>query len=442
MEVKDLSFMGLLGYFQVVIASMVDPRKESNATRYSLKDIILGAFTAFFLQNESFLEYQRQLNSRCGKDNAQSLFGLVNIPTVEHIRNILDGIAANRLFPLFRWIYQGLKTQGYLKGYETLDGNLLVALDGTQYHNSQKIHCPCCSKRTSKQGKVTYHHQALLPVIVSPEQESVISLPPEFITPQDGSEKQDCEQNAAKRWLKNHAQWFEDQPITLLGDDLYSRQPMVESALESKFNFIFVCLPTSHPTLYEWLAFLEANQEVKTYQQRHWNGRYFEIRHYRYLNQVPLRDQQPALLVNWCEVRIHRESDGLLLYHNSWITNHYLTPQRVILVCAAGRSRWRTENENHNVLKTRGYHLEHNFGHGSQHLASFLLTLNVLAFLFHTILHLVNERYQRVRIQRGTRKGFFQDVICLTKYLLFDNWYHLLDFMLDDSVPIPLVNSS
>ncbi|MEA5621174.1 hypothetical protein VB711_25555 [Cronbergia sp. UHCC 0137] len=213
-------------------------------------------------------------------------------------------------------------------------------------------------------------------------------------------------------------------------------------SIESKFNFIFVCLPTSHPTLYEWLAFLEANEEVKTYQQRHWNGCYFEIRHYRYLNQVPLRDQQPALLVNWCEVRIYRESDSLLLYHNSWITNHYLAPQRVILVCAAGRSRWRTENENHNVLKTRGYHLEHNFGHGSQHLASFLLTLNVLAFLFHTILHLVDERYQRVRFQRGTRKGFFQDVICLTKYLLFDNWYHLLNFMLDDSVPIPLVNSS
>ncbi len=156
MEVKQLGFMGMLSYFQVVIPGITDPRSASNATRYSLKDAILGAFAAFFRQNESFLEYQRQLNSRCGRDNAQSLFGLVNIPTVEQMRNILDGIAAKHLFPLFRWIDQGLGDQGYLRLFAALDGNLLVALDATHYYSSEKISCPCCSSRTSKQGKITY----------------------------------------------------------------------------------------------------------------------------------------------------------------------------------------------------------------------------------------------------------------------------------------------
>ena len=133
MEVKELSFMGMLSYFHRVITDMVDPRSASNATRYSLKDAVLGAFAGFFLQYESFLEYQRQLNRRCGRDNAQSLFGLVHIPTVEQMRNILDGMAAKHLFPLFKWIYQGLRDQGYLRLFAALDGNLLVALDGTQY---------------------------------------------------------------------------------------------------------------------------------------------------------------------------------------------------------------------------------------------------------------------------------------------------------------------
>ena len=88
MEVKQLGFMGMLSYLQLVIPGITEPRSASNATRYSLKDAILGAFAAFFRQNESFLEYQRQLNSRCGRDNAQSLFGLVNIPTIEQIKNI------------------------------------------------------------------------------------------------------------------------------------------------------------------------------------------------------------------------------------------------------------------------------------------------------------------------------------------------------------------
>jgi hypothetical protein len=94
------------------------------------------------------------------------------------------------------------------------------------------------------------------------------------------------------------------------------------------------------------------------------------------------------------------------------------------------------------VLKTKGYHFEHSFGHGQDHLASFLLTLNLLAFLFHTVLALVDQSYQRIRRQRGTRKGFFQDILALTKYLLFESWQHLLDFMIDDSPGSPAQNTS
>jgi hypothetical protein len=114
------------------------------------------------MQNESFLEYQRQLNSRCGRDNAQSLFGLNKISTVEQIRNIVDGVAASSLFPLFRLIYQALKSMGFLKSYEILGGNLLVAMDRTNYHSSGKVNCPCCSTKTSKQGKVTYFHYCII----------------------------------------------------------------------------------------------------------------------------------------------------------------------------------------------------------------------------------------------------------------------------------------
>ena len=45
------------------------------------------------------------------------------------------------------------------------------------------------------------------------------------------------------------------------------------------------------------------------------------------------------------------------------------------------RGRWKIENENNNVLKTKGSHLEHNFGHGKQYLSAFMLSLNLLAFL-------------------------------------------------------------
>lgn len=442
MESLPLSFGVLLNYLQRAISEIDDPRQASNGTRYSLGDAILGAFSVFFMQCESFLEHQRQLQSRRGKDNAQSLFGLGQIPTTAQIRNILDGIAAKHLFGVFAWVYQALQGAGYLEPYHCLDGHLLVTLDGTQSFSSQKIHCPQCSSRHHKNGTVTYFHSAILPVIVAPTQTQVIALAPACITPQDGAAKQDCEVAAAKRWMHTHAGQFEGQPVTLLGDDLYSHQPMLEQCTLTGMRFIFTCLPDSHRTLYDWLGYLEGVGEVKTLASRQWHKRSQQLYHYRYVNQLPIREAQPALLVNWCELTLTRQSDGKVLYHNAFITDHPLDDETVPQVVAAGRSRWKTENENHNVLKTKGYHLEHNFGHGQHHLATLLLTLNLLAFLFHTVLHLVDVPYQQLRQKRGTRKGFFQDILSLTKYFLFNRWQHLIDFMLSDAEPSLATDSS
>ncbi len=109
MKPMTLNFVGMLGFLSQAIAEIKDPRQTSNATRYSIKDTVLGAFSVFFMQSESFLEHQRQMYSRCGKDNAQSLFGLKQIPTTPQIRNILDKIAAKELFKVFTWVNPSIK---------------------------------------------------------------------------------------------------------------------------------------------------------------------------------------------------------------------------------------------------------------------------------------------------------------------------------------------
>lgn len=137
-----------------------------------------------------------------------------------------------------------------------------------------------------------------MPVIVSPDQSEVISLAPEFMTPQDVHGKQDCEVAAAKRWIDLHKQDFKVDSVTLLGDDLYSRQPMCETILASKMNFIFNCLPSSHATLYEWLESLERLGEIKAISLSKRHLRTLERYKYRYVNHVPLRNEEPSLLVN------------------------------------------------------------------------------------------------------------------------------------------------
>ena len=190
---------------------------------------------------------------------------------------------------------------------------------------------------------------------------------------------------------------FQGQAITLLGDDLYSRQPMCQHCLDAEMNFIFTCLPSSHSSLYEWLDYFEKNGEVQHLTTKHRKGKSIKIYTYRFVNQIPLREQEPSLLVNWCELIVRDSDDNSEVFHNAFVTNHAIDIDNVAEIVEAGRCRWKIENENHNVLKTKGYNLEHNFGHGQKHLSSTLLSLNLLAFLFHTVLQLIDSSYQEIR---------------------------------------------
>jgi hypothetical protein len=160
-------------------------------------------------------------------------------------------------------------------------------------------------------------------------------------------------------------------------------------------------------------------------------GRYAEISTYRYTNKLPLCGEPDALAVGWCEVTITREDTSEQLYKNAFVTDFEVTETTVEAIARDGRARWKVENENNNVLKTKGYHIEHNFGHGNQYLASLLLSLNLLAFLFHTVLDLVDEQYRAIRHTLGTRRRFFQDLDALLRYFQFESWDAVLSFMLE-----------
>ena len=75
--------------------------------------------------------------------------------------------------------------------------------------------------------------------------------------------------------------------------------------------------------------------------------------------------------MNWCELTT-TTLDGQGVYHTAFATSHAVEQVNVVEVIAAGRSRWKIENENNNTLKTKGYHFEHNDGHGQPSLSSLL----------------------------------------------------------------------
>lgn len=157
--------------------------------------------------------------------------------------------APETLYPVLAEVGDRLNEQGCLAPFISIAGTLLVALDGTDSFSSEKISCPCCTRQLLKNGKTLYRHTLVTPVIVAPGQNRVVPLPPEFVSAQDGQEKQDCELAAAKRWLTRWGGHYSPRGITLMGDDLYCHQPFCEAVRQQQMDFLFVCKPDSHALL-------------------------------------------------------------------------------------------------------------------------------------------------------------------------------------------------
>jgi len=422
------TFYTLINFLNSAISKFPDIRLGTNK-QYKIRDAALSAFSVFFTQSPSFLSYQISMEQNKGNNNGRTLFGIDNIPCDNQIRALLDPIPANLLFPVFDQTFNMLQETNVVDEFRSFNNDLLIALDGTWFFSSNKIHCQNCLTKEHRNGTTTYYHNALLPVVMVPGSSRVIPLAPEFIRPQDGNEKQDCENAAAKRWINWKGAEYSSLGVTVLGDDLFSRQPVCQLALDKKLNFIFVCKPSSHKWLSEWLTAADPVVDLHEFAVTKWTGSKHLTYTYQYANGVPLKDGEDALLVNWAQLTITNEQ-GAVTFRNSFVSNHKITRENVAAFIEAGRTRWKIENENNNTLKTKGYHFEHNFGHGKENLSETLLSLNLLSFLFHTVLEIFDNKYRLIRETLPRRKDFFNDIRALTRYICFDNWNQLLDFMI------------
>jgi len=412
----------LIGRLRQCCETFPDKRRGMNTT-YSIADIGMAAFSVFFMQSPSFLAHQRHLQEGHGRSNCETLFGLSKIPSDNHIRDMLDPAEPALLHPVFDAVLTELERSGGLAAFRRPSKHVLIALDGSEYFCSNEISCAHCSTRLrgKDKGKTEYFHALLGATLVAPGHNHVVPLKPEFIKPQDGAEKQDCETRAAQRWLATHGRKYTSLDPIYLGDDLYSRQPMCEAVLAAGGHFIFVCKPDSHPLIREFIGGIKLPTRTAPVKR---GGKRFTHR-YRWLSGIPLRDGKDALTVNWFEIEI-RNAAGDITYRNSFITDLPVRRANVEELAACGRARWKIENEAFNTLKTGGYHLEHSYGHGRRNLAALLVALNLLAFAFHTLCDLAEELWRLARSKVSSRTQFFSRLMAITSFVIFPSWGDLV----------------
>ncbi len=122
---KTLDFAQVMHRVREVLEQLPDGRRGKNL-HYRMADAGVSAFSVFFMQCASFLEYQRRMQQEQGRNNVQSMFGAHEIPSDNQIRNLLDTVKPQALEPLYDALLEGLMNEGVIERYRTLQGKVLL----------------------------------------------------------------------------------------------------------------------------------------------------------------------------------------------------------------------------------------------------------------------------------------------------------------------------
>lgn len=431
---KHLSADALYTLLRGECEKVSDPRTRNSPI--SLPDTLMSAFAMFSLKDPSLLAFEDRRND----ENMRNLFRIARIPSDTQMREILDSVEPRQLRPLFDAVFRQVQRGKALESFVFYKECYLLSLDGTGYFSSSAIHCDSCLEKVNKQtGEITYQHQMLAAVLVHPSHREVIPLAPEPIEKQDGSDKNDCERNAAKRLLRQIRQEHPHLKLIVVEDGLASNAPHIRELKALDMHFILGAKPGDHAFLFDKVIAAWEEDRVTTISWKE-KETTCEI---SYINGVPLNEVSEDLLVNWLCYSERDPKGGERKW--TWVTDLEISRSNARKLMQGGRCRWKIENETFNTLKNQGYHFEHNYGHGTKHLSVVLAMLMMLAFLVDQVQQLCCPLFQATLKKMKTKRALWENLRSHFRYFIFRSMEHLYQVMLNDlarNLPLPQVQNT
>ena len=410
---KTLSAAGLLKTVRACFERIEDPVARRGGP--TLADCLMSALAMFGMKYPSLLQFDRDARTDdTVRANLHNLYGVKQAPSDTWMRECLDAVNPRDLRSCYRQVLAQAQRGKALEGFSCLDGHYLLSVDGTGYYSSKKVHCDTCCEKTHRDGTTTYSHSMLGAVLVHPHEREVFPLAPEAIVKSDGSKKNDCERNAAKRLLVDVRREHPHLKLVVVEDALASNGPHLRLLKDLDLRFIVGAKPGDHAFLFEWVDSTPGVQVVELAAE---DG----ARHrFRYLSDVPLNAANFDLEVNFLEY--WEVGPQGARRHFSWVTDLPILPGNLMELMRAGRARWRIENETFNTLKNQGYGFEHNFGHGKKHLSVVLANLMMLAFLLDQVQARCCMLFRQAHQKAGRSRYFWERVRGLFLYFVVSDW--------------------
>jgi hypothetical protein len=343
---KHLSANALLSQLRSGWADLADHR--SGDVDIALSDALMSAFALFSLKSPSLLAFDKERT----EDNLQRVYGIQRVPCDTSMREILDPVEPEALRPMFKQVFCQLQRGKALETMVFVQGHYLLALDGTGYFSSTQIHCASCLEQHHRNGTVTYAHQLLGAALIHPDKREVIPLMPEPIVKPDGARKNDCERNAAKRFLTKFRQDHPHLQVIVTEDSLSSNAPHIEMLHEHNVHYLLGVKEGDHAFLFQQVTQAEQAGRVTYYERQ--DAATGAHHRFRFVSNMPLNASHAALRVNFIECW---ETINGKVQHFSWVTDLRVNKGTVYRLMQGARARWRIENETFNTLKKSGLSL-------------------------------------------------------------------------------------
>jgi len=374
-------------------ATIADDRVDE--VEIPLSDALMSAFAMFSLKAPSLLAFDKQR----AEGNVKTIYGIAHTPWDTRMRERLDPVSPESLRPSFTRVFRQLQRGKALEPMACLDGHYLVALDGTGYFSSKTMHGASCLHKEHRNGSITYDHQMLGAAIIHPDCREVIPRMPEPIVKQDGTQKNDGERHAAKRFITKLRQAHPHLKVIITADALSANAPHIETLHDYGCHSILGGKEGDHASLFQQVQAAEEAGGV-TYDERHDRAAGM-VHRCRFVNDMPLNGARADVRGNFIE---YWEMGQDKAQHCSWVTDLRGSTRNVYKLMRGGRARWKIDNETCNTLKNQGDNFEHNDGHGEKNLSVVFAMLMMLAFVVDQTQQLCCALFQAVWAKLGSKR--------------------------------------
>ena len=387
----------------------VSDRRAANAS-IPLVDALMSGFAMFSLKDPSLLAFDERRLER--PESLHGVFGVGVIPSDTQMRTILDEVVPTLIRQPFRSVFHQLQRGKVLPKLTCLGGHLLLAIDGTGIHSSENIGADYCLTKERRDGTIEYHLQMVAGAFVSPDCKEVLVLCPELIRRQDGSNKNDCERNATRRFLVDFRREHPHLKVIVTEDGLSANAPHIKDLMAHDLRYILSAKPGDHAYMFNHIDTAAERGDVTDLILP--DGKMTNRTHcFRFLNAVPLnKASEDELRVNFLEHwEVETRGEEVIVRNRfSWVTDLTITPDNAMEIMRCGRARWRIENETFNTLKNQGYNLGHNYGLGKKHLSAVFMHLMLLAFLVDQVQQLCCPLFQAARAKVSSKRSLWERI--------------------------------